>query len=99
MSYMQELYPYVNSCAFIMECTQGHVHVTGAFSAQRIAACSYRGELLGLMAIHLIPLSVNRIAPTLTSLVHIYSDCLGALDKIQNLPPHCIPLKSQLLDV
>ncbi len=92
-SYMQELYPHMNSCAFILECTQGRSHLTGAFSEQMIAACSYWGELLGLMAIHLILLSLNRINPTLTGLAHIYSDCLGALNKIQHLPPHRIPLK------
>jgi hypothetical protein len=51
------------------------------------------------MAIHLILLSVNRIASTLMGLAHIYSDCLGALDKIQNLPPHRIPSNCQHLDV
>ncbi len=90
-SYMRELYPTMNSCVFILECTQGRGRLTGAFSEQTIAACSYRGELLGLMAIHLILLSVNRIDPTLTGLAHIYLDCLGALNKIQHLPPHRIP--------
>ncbi len=51
-SYMQELYPNMNSCAFILECTQGRGRLTGAFLEQTIAACSYWGELLGLMAIH-----------------------------------------------
>jgi hypothetical protein len=81
-SYMRELYPTMKSCAFILECTQRCGCLTGAFLEQTIAACSYRGELLGLMAIHLILLRVNRIDPTLTGLVHIYSDCLGALKKI-----------------
>ena len=71
----------------------------GAFSEQTIAACSYWGELLGLMAIHLILLSMNRIDPTLTGLAHIYLDCLGALNKIQHLPPHRIPSKCRHLDV
>ncbi len=65
--------------------------MTGAFSEQRIAACSYRGELLGLLAIHLIHLSVNRVNPELLGLVHIYLDCLRALNKVKNLPPHQIP--------
>ncbi len=98
-SYMQELYPNMNSCAFILKCTQGPGRLTGAFSEQTIAACSYRGELLGLMAIHLILLSVNRIDPTLMGLAHICSDCLGALNKIEHLPPHRIPLKCQHSDV
>jgi hypothetical protein len=71
-SFMRKLYPNMNSCAFIF----GRGHLTGAFSEQTIAACSYQGELLGLMAIHLILLSVNRMDPTLTGSVHIYS-CLS----------------------
>jgi hypothetical protein len=72
--YMQGLYSNMNSCAFILECSQGCGHLTGAFSEQTISACSYWGELLGLMEIHLILLSANKIAPTLTGSVNIYSD-------------------------
>jgi hypothetical protein len=61
--------------------------------------CSYCGKLLGLMAIHLILLSVNWVAPTLTGSAHIYSDCLGALDKIRYLPPHRISSKCRHSDV
>ena len=60
-SYMKELYPNMNSCAFIFECSKGGGRMTGAFSEQTILACSYRGELLGLLAIHLILLSVNKV--------------------------------------
>jgi hypothetical protein len=93
-SYMRDLYPNMNSCAFILECTQGHGRLTGAFLEQTIAACTYRGELLGLMmAIHLILLSVNRINPTLTGSAHIYSDCLGALNYNPTSSPTPHPLK------
>ena len=98
-SYMRSLYPNMNSCAFILECSKGRGRLTGSFSEQTIAACSYRGELLGLMAIHLILLSVNRVNPNLRGSAHIYSDCLGALDKIRNLPPHRIPSKCRHSDV
>jgi hypothetical protein len=40
-SYMQALYPNMNSCAFILECLQGHLRLTGAFSKQTMAACFY----------------------------------------------------------
>ena len=73
--------------------------MSGAFSEQTMAACSYRGELLGLLAIHLILLSINKIDPTLTGSVHIFSDCLGALNKVKNLPPHRIPSKCRHSDV
>ena len=98
-SYMKELYPNMNSCAFIFECSVGGGRLTGAFSEQTMAACSYRGELLGLLAIHLILLSVNKVNPNLLGSVHIYSDCLGALDKVKNLPPHRIPSKCRHSDV
>jgi hypothetical protein len=43
------------------------------------------------MAIHLILLAINEVNPGLNGSVHIYSDCLGALDKVKNLPPSRIP--------
>ena len=89
-SYMQALHPNMSSCAFILECTQGRGCLTGAFFA-----CSYHGELLKLMAIYLILLSINRIASIMMGSAHIYLDCLDALDKIQNLPPHHTPSKCQ----
>jgi hypothetical protein len=54
-------------------------------------ACSYRGDLVGLMAIHLLLLSVNEVRPNLKGIAHIYSDCLGALNKVKNPPPSRIP--------
>jgi hypothetical protein len=39
------------------------------------------------MAIHLILLAVNEVNSGLHGAVYIYSDCLGALDKVKNLPP------------
>jgi hypothetical protein len=97
--YMKELFPNMNSCAFIFECRREGGRLTGAFPEQSIASCAYRGELLGLLAIHLILLSVNRVTRNLPGSVHIYSDCLGALDKVKNLPPHRILSKCHHLDV
>ena len=68
-SYMKELYPNMNSCAFILECSRGRGRMSGAFLEQTMAACSYQGKLLGLLAIHLVLLSVNRIYPTVTGLL------------------------------
>ena len=56
-------------------------------------ANAYQGELLGLMAIHLILLSVNKINPTLKGRVEIILDCLGALNRVSYLPPYRIPLR------
>ncbi len=73
--------------------------MTGAFPEQMMAACSYQGELLGLLAIHLILLSVNKVDPNLLGSAHIYSNCLGTLDKVKNLSPHRIPSKCRHSDV
>ena len=99
-SYMKELYPTMNSCAFIFECTKKRGQMTGAFPEQTAEAGLYRGELNGLLvAMHLILHSINKTAQDLTGSVHIYSDCLRALNKVQNLPPHRIPLKCRHSDV
>jgi hypothetical protein len=54
---------------------------------------------LGLMAIHLILLAVNECSWNLQGVVHIYSDCLEALNKVENLPPHQIPMRCSHSDV
>jgi hypothetical protein len=51
------------------------------------------------MAIHLVLLAINEVNPGLTGLVHIYSDCLGALQKVQNLPPLRVPSRLAHSDV
>jgi hypothetical protein len=65
----------------------------GSFVKHMKDACSYRGELLGLMAVHLILLAVNKCNPGLPGSAQIFFDCLGALNKIENLPPYCIPTR------
>jgi hypothetical protein len=96
-SYMKELYPYLNSAAFVLECPKGR----GRFVEKTPNAGSYRGKLLGLMAIHLILRSLNEVFTDLRGLVHIYSDCLGAPNKItkqgQEAAPVLHPHKMQPL--
>jgi hypothetical protein len=53
-SYMVLMYPNICSAAFIFECTRSRERITGYFAEHSPDAESYRGELLGLMAIHLI---------------------------------------------
>ncbi len=88
---MKELYPYLNSTAFVLECSKGRERLMGSFMEHTPDTGSYRGELLGLMAIHLILQGINEFHQGLQGLVHILSDCLGALDKVENLPPYPIP--------
>jgi hypothetical protein len=91
--FIRELYPSLCSTAFVLECSSGCGQVCGSFLETLLVANAYRGELLGLMAVHLILLSVNKICPQLSGSVEIVSDCLGALKRVSYLPPYCIPLR------
>jgi hypothetical protein len=51
------------------------------------------------MAIHLILLAINEVNPALTGSVHIYSDCLGALHKVQNSLPSRVPSRLAHSDI
>ncbi len=52
-----------------------------------------------LMAIHMLALVANKVRPDLTNLLKLYSDCLGALEKVSDLPPHHIPSNSFHSDI
>ena len=54
---------------------------------------------MGLMAIYLILLEANKVWPSLRGCAVIYSDCLGALGRVANLPPHHIPTKCRHSDI
>ena len=71
----------------------------GSFVEHTPNAGSYHGELLGLMAIHLILRSINEVFTVLQGSVYIYSNCLGALNKVKNLPPYCIPTQCSHSDI
>jgi hypothetical protein len=60
-SYIRELFPNVCSAAFVLECSNGAGQIFGAFTEASRVANTYRGELLGLMAIHLIILSTSPV--------------------------------------
>jgi hypothetical protein len=99
-SYIRELFPNVCSATFVLECSKGCGRIFGAFmDASRNVANTYRGELLGLMAIHLIILSVNEMNSKLTGNVEIVLDCLGALKRVTYLPPCRIPSWCQHSDI
>ena len=90
-SYIRELFPDVCAAAFVLECSRGRGTVVGSFDKQSANACAYRAELLGLMAIHLILLAANRLRPNLRGLAAVYSDCLGAINRVADLPESRIP--------
>ncbi len=90
-SYIQEQYPNLCSAAFVFECNKGQGCLIGLFSESLRVANAYQGELLGLMAIHLILLSIDKINGAINGSAEIVSNCLGALQRITELPPYRIP--------
>lgn len=98
-SYIKQVHPELCATAFILECSKGRGRMVGSFAEASSAANAYRGELLGLMQVHLILLAVQRTAPDLSGEVLIYSDCLGALGRVSNLPPGRIPTKCRHSDI
>jgi hypothetical protein len=87
----RQIYPQLCSAAFVLECAHGRGQLIGLFNEASKAANAYRGELLGLMAIHLILVSVNRVHKSLCENVQVVSDCLGALQWVTYLPPYHTP--------
>ncbi len=98
-SYMKDTYPHLNSAAFVFECTKGRGRLWGSFVEHTPDAGSYQGKLLGLMAIHLILKAVTKVSSDLTGSMHILLDCLGALNKVKDLPPYRIPTQCSHSDI
>lgn len=98
-SFMKQLFPMLCSAAFVLECSRGGGRLVGSFAEASLNANAYRGELLGLLAIHLLLLAAQKTSPSLTGSVNVYSDCLGALSKITDLPPYHIPARSKHADI
>ena len=70
-SFIRELPPYLCLACLVLECTQGRGRLIVTFSENSAAANVCRGELLGLVEIHLLLLSVHRIYPDLKVSVNI----------------------------
>ena len=83
---MRKLRKDICSTAFFFESADRQCKLVGSFAEVSDEANTYRGELLGLMALHLILLAVNTIHPALDGSVTLHSDCLGALSRVANLP-------------
>lgn len=90
-SYIWEIYPDLCSCAFVFKGTEGRGRMFGYFPEHSKVANAYRGELLGLMAIHLILSAANKLKSNLKAKVKIFSNCLGALNKVTSLPANRLP--------
>jgi hypothetical protein len=98
-SYMPQLQTDLCSTAFFFECTVGRGRLLGSFADFLTALNAYRGKLLGLMAVYLILLGINELDPSLAGKVTVYSDCKGALDKVEGLPLGHLPAKCKHLDI
>ena len=64
-SFIRQMHPEVCSACFVMECAKGRGRLIGSFAERTKHANAYRGELLGLMAVHLLLLSANKVQPNL----------------------------------
>jgi len=82
-----------------MECSQGQGRLSLAFTDHSLSANAFQGELLGLMVIHLLLHSISITHPDLTGNADIYSDCMGALQTISNLPAAKVPPKWNHTDI
>ncbi len=71
-SYMSHLAPDSCSLAFVLECTQGTRRFSGVFALSSQASNAYWGELLGLLAIHLVLHSVQEATPNLLGTAEVY---------------------------
>ena len=98
-SYMKEAHPHCCSTAFILECQEGCGHIRGSFAEFSAVASAFRGELLGLMAIHLILRALREVSGELSGKIRVYSDCKGALSKVRWLPPQRIAASSRHADI
>ncbi len=98
-SYIRQLYSHLCSAAFVLDCYYGRGRLVGLFKEASKAANANRGELLGLMAIHLILVSVNQVHKSLSGSAKVVSDCLGALQRMTYLPPYRIPSRCKHSDI
>ena len=97
--FMREMSPNLCSTAFILECSSGRGTLSGSFAEAMLVASAFRGELLGLMAIHLVLFAAQLTDGELEGPVTIHSDCKGALKQVGWLPPLRIPARCKHADI
>ncbi len=83
----------------MMECAKDQGQLIGSFSEALLIANAYRGELLGLIAIHLILLSINRMHSNLSTSNKVVLDYLGALKRVTYSPPYRVLFCCQHSDI
>ena len=80
-------------------CSKGRGKKIGSFPEQSVAAGAYRGDLLGLMEIHLILLEVNKVITNLQGRAQIYSDFIGTLVTVATIPTNWIICQCKHSDI
>jgi hypothetical protein len=98
-SFIKQIYLHLCLAAFILECLRGRERIIGLFKEALKVANAYRGELLGLMAIHLILVSMNRLHKSLSGKAKVVSNCLGSLGWVVHLPPYWILSRCRHSDI
>ena len=97
-SYIKQVYPHLCSAAVILDFLQGRGRLVLSFPEHSKNVNAYRGELLGLMCIHLILLSFNKTWPGLQGKVDTYSNCLGTLNSQESASsPYSFQVQALLL--
>lgn len=98
-SYMRELRIDICAVAFFFESADKSCKLVGSFAEPSGVVNAYRGELLGLLALHLILLAVNTVNPEMDGLITLHSDYLGALSRVESLSPGKIPSVCKHADI
>ena len=70
-SYMPDLRTDLCSTAFFFECRNGRGKLVGSFAEVSASSNAYRGELLGIMTVHLILLGMNKLLPDLSGCIRV----------------------------
>jgi hypothetical protein len=82
----------------LLFCKSRQGKLVGSF-AEFSASSNAWGELLGLMAAHLVLTRIATLYPNLSGKVAVYLDCEGAINKLENLPPLHLPEKCKHLNI
>ena len=96
-SYMPDMRTDLCSTAFFFECKAGRGRLVGSFANLNVESNAYRGELLGLMAIHLVLTSIATLHPHTFGKVVVYSDCNWCHRKAGESSTRAIASKMQTL--
>ncbi len=78
-SYIKELAPDVCGSAWVLFCAETNKWINGEFAEQSPGADSYRGEQLGMLAIHLLLLAIEEHYATALRDARIFCDNKGSI--------------------